>query len=170
MISKKLISTTTALVAALMFTSASFGQSINQLGVYKKWSAYAATENGNKICFMFANPDNGPAGDAKPVSFFYVTQRPAEKGRNEVSYISGYLFQENSLAEVLIGGNRFSFFTKEDGAWIEDIATSDQFVRAMRKGNSMEINGTDTRGVKIQHVFSLSGATAGSRSIENACG
>lgn len=162
-----------ALAAALVtlgqfaIAQSAIAQSINSLGQFKKWAAYTAVENGNKICFMYANPAS--EGDEKPTAFFYVTQRPGENLRNDVSYISGYVFQSDSLANAVIGGETFSFFTKQDGAWIEDAEQSELFVSAMRRGNTMVLNGTDVRGVKIQHSFSLSGATAGSRAIIGAC-
>lgn len=157
-----------ALIAALMLPAQiSHAQNINRLGQFKKWVAYTAVENGAKICFMYANPEGG-SGE-KPSAFFYVTQRPSENLRNEISYISGYIFENDSLASAVIGGETFSFFTKQDGAWIEDEGQSGQFVSAMRRGNTMVLNGTDARGVKIQHSFSLSGATAGSRAITGAC-
>lgn len=159
-----------ALAALLLPSLSASAQDINRLGAFKKWSAYTATESGGKICFMYANPDNADGSPVtKPTAFFYVTQRPGEQIANDVSYIAGYLFQPDTLAYVNIGGVTFSFFTKEDAAWIEDVDLSAQFVAAMRRGNSMVISGTDENGATIRQNISLSGATAGSRAIINAC-
>lgn len=165
-----LLSLAIACAALFLPSLTASAQSINRLGAFKKWSAYTATENGSKICFMYANPQN-PDGSAiaKPTAFFYVTQRPSENVANDISYIAGYLFQPDTLAHVNIGGETFSFFTKQDAAWIEDIDQSALFVSAMRRGNSMLISGIDASGATVRHTFSLSGATAGSRAIVSAC-
>jgi acetyl-CoA acetyltransferase len=42
--------------------------------------------------------------------------------------------------------------------------------QAIRAGSTMTVEGTTERGIKVRQVFSLSGATAASRSIDAACG
>src|ERR1044071_4546825 len=63
------------------------------LGQFGEWGAYRATPGGNKICFALAKPTSAasePAGRNRDPSYAFVSTRPKENVRNEVSVIVGY--------------------------------------------------------------------------------
>src|SRR5579862_7077042 len=62
------------------------------LGQFGDWGAYTASPGGKKICFTLAKPATAvtePAGRKRDPSYAFVSTRPAEKVKNEVSVIVG---------------------------------------------------------------------------------
>src|SRR6516164_3696768 len=71
------------------------------LGQYGDWGAYTASPGGNKVCFALAKPKTTktePEGRKRDPSYVFVSTRPADKVKNEVSVIIGYPFKTNSDA------------------------------------------------------------------------
>jgi len=66
------------------------------LGQYADWGAYTASPGGNKVCFALAKPKTTtlePAGRTRGPSYLFVSTRPTDKVKNEVSVIIGYPFK-----------------------------------------------------------------------------
>lgn len=159
-----------ALVLALALAAPAFGQSVRILGDHNRWSAYATTESAGRICFALSTPTSvEPRPDGYGEAHFYITHRPAEGVRTEINFVAGYDFAPDTPAVLSVGGQNFALFTRGDAAWLSDPAQTDAAVQAIRAGSTMTIEGTSERGIKIRQVFSLSGATAASRSIDAAC-
>lgn len=159
-----------ALALTVALTAPAFGQSVRILGDHNRWSAYATTESAGRICFALSIPTSvEPRPDGYTEAHFYITHRPAEGVRTEVNLVAGYNFAPDTPAVLSVGGQSFSLFTRGDAAWLADPSQTDEAVRAIRAGSTMTIEGTSDRGIKIRQVFSLSGATAASRSIDAAC-
>ena len=162
------------LVTVLVFTLAtqpSRAQGIKRIGDYGDWSSFQFSEDGNLACYMSSEPKKTEGkynrrGDV----FAIVTHRPAEKRFGEVSIIAGYSYRKDSWAEVKIGKQTFQLFTQDDGAWAPDAETDKKLVQAMRKGHTMVVIGTSTRGTLTTDTYSLSGFTKASRAIAKACG
>ena len=160
----------TVLVFALA-TQPSRAQGIKRIGDYGDWSSFQFSEDGNLACYMSSEPKKTEGkykrrGDV----FAIVTHRPAEKRLGEVSIIAGYSYRKDSWAEVKIGKQTFQLFTQDDGAWAPDAETDKKLVQAMRKGHTMVVIGTSTRGTLTTDTYSLSGFTKASRAIGKACG
>jgi invasion protein IalB len=68
-----------------------------------------------------------------------------------------------------VDGQEFTMVTKEDGAWVESPAEEDQLVAAMRAGRQMTVKGRSHRGTDTTYTFSLSGVTASTNRIAEAC-
>ena len=63
------------------------------LGQFGDWGAYSATPGGKKVCFALSKPTSAvtdPPGRNRDPSYAFVSTRPAEKVKNEVSVIVGY--------------------------------------------------------------------------------
>src|SRR6266566_8022679 len=106
------------------------------LGQYGDWGAYTASPGGNKVCFALAKPKTTktePEGRKRHPSYVFVSTRPADKVKNEVSVIIGYPFKTNSDATAEIGTAKFDMYTQNDGAWIKNVAEEARMVDAMRK-------------------------------------
>ena len=160
----------TVLVSALA-AQPSRAQGIERIGDYGDWSSFQFSEDGNLACYMSSEPKKA-VGEYKKRGdvFAIVTHRPAEKRLGEVSIIAGYNYRKDSWAEVKIGKQTFQLFTQDDGAWAPDAGTDENLVRAMRRGRTMVVTGTSTRGTLTTDTYSLSGFTKASRAIAKACG
>src|SRR6266705_1765855 len=76
------------------------------LGQYGEWGAYTGSSNGRKVCFALAKPSSSetkPPNRPRDPAYLFISSRPAENVRNEVSVIIGYSFKPNSDANVEVG-------------------------------------------------------------------
>src|SRR5262245_65351221 len=76
------------------------------LGQYGDWGAYTATPGGARVCFALAKPKTSktePAGRKRDAAYIFVSTRPGENVRNEVSVVIGYPFKTSSDATAEIG-------------------------------------------------------------------
>lgn len=160
----------TTMVSVAFLPGAARAQDPTLLETFRDWEAYRFEANVQVTCYILSKPKrllptNRKHGDV----FFFVTSRPAENVANEASVLVGYPFKPDSTVTVDVDGQKFTLFTKEDGAWVESTAEEQQLLAAMRAGRSMTVSGTSARGTNTSYEFSLSGVTAGSNRIANGC-
>jgi hypothetical protein len=130
------------------------------LGQYGDWGAYWAAPNGRKVCFSIAKPktaQTNPAGRKRDPAFVFISSRPAENVRNEVSVIIGYPFKDKTDATAEIGADKFAMYTLNDGAWIKNVAEEARMVDAMRKGSDLTVKGVSGHGTESTDTYSLKG-------------
>ncbi len=170
----KSLCTVVCLVVVLVYALAaqpSRAQGIKRIGDSGAWSSFQFSEDGNLACYMSSEPKKAQGKYKKRGHVFaIVTHRPAEKRFGGVSIIAGYSYQKDSWVEVKIGKQAFQLFTQDEGAWAPDAETDKKLVQAMRKGHTMVVTGTSTRGTLTTDTYSLSGFTKASRAIAKACG
>jgi invasion protein IalB len=142
------------------------------LGQYGDWGAYTASPGGNKVCFALAKPKTTktePEGRKRDQSYVFVSTRPADKVKNEVSVIIGYPFKTSSDATAEVGTAKFAMYTKDDGAWIKNAGEEARMVDAMRKGADLTVKGTSGRGTQSTDQYSLKGLAQALDKIEQEC-
>jgi Invasion associated locus B (IalB) protein len=130
------------------------------LGQFGDWGAYAATPGGKKVCFALAKPASShtdPPNRPRDPAFMFVSSRPAEKVKDEVSIIFGYGLKPNADASVQISGANYQMYTQADGAWVKNAAEETRLVDAMRKGQDLTVKGTSAKGTASTDVYSLKG-------------
>jgi invasion protein IalB len=151
------------LVSAGAAIDAAQAQSAAQLlGEFGAWGAYTATPGGKKVCFALTKPTTSetvPPGRPRDPAWLFVSTRPAEKVKEEVSVIFGYPLKANSDATVEIGATNFAMYTQNDGAWVKNAAEEARLVEAMRKGAEVTVKGESSRGTKTVDQFSLKGVS-----------
>ena len=130
------------------------------LGTYGDWGAYSANAGGRKVCFALAKPGSSqtdpPNRPRNPV-YMFISSRPSENVRNEVSIIIGYDFKAASDASVEIGNSKFAMYTQKDGAWIKNAAEEGRMIDAMRKSGELVVKGTSSKGTQTTDRYSLKG-------------
>jgi invasion protein IalB len=142
------------------------------LGQYADWGAYTASPNGRKICFALAKPKTSntePAGRKRDPAYMFVSTRPADKVKNEVSVSVGYPFKSTSDATAEVGTTKFAMYTQNDGAWIKNIGEESKLVDAMRKGADLTVKGTSRSGTQSTDQYSLKGLAQALDRIEQEC-
>jgi hypothetical protein len=144
----------------------------NLLGTFGDWGAYTASPGGKKICFALAKPSKSettPPGRSRDPAFLFVSTRPAEKVKDEVSLIIGYGFKQNTDAMLELAGASYAMYTQNDGAWIKNAAEEPKLIDAMRKGGDLTIKGTSARGTGTVDVFSLKGLAQALDKVGEEC-
>jgi len=142
------------------------------LGQYADWSAYTASPAGKKICFALAKPKSSqtnPPNRPRDPAYLFISTRPAENVRNEVSVIIGYPFKPSTDATAEIGTAKFAMYTQNDGAWIKNVAEEARMIEAMRKGADLTVKGTSGRGTQTTDQFSLKGLSQALDRAEAEC-
>lgn len=136
----------------------------------RDWGAYQVDIADGKVCYALSRPkDSAPKNVNRDPTYFFVTSRPKENIRNQVSVIIGYPFREGSQVTVEIGDARFLLFTKDNKAFIENIEEQDKLVAAMRAGTNMIVRGTSARGTNTVDTYSLLGITASLAHVDRTC-
>jgi hypothetical protein len=137
------------------------GGSPTLLGQFGDWGAYTANPGGNKkVCFALAKPAKAqttPPNRPRDPSYMFISTRPSEKVKDEVSVIVGYALKPSSDASLDIGGTQFAMYTQNDGAWIKNAAEEGRLVDALRKGSDAVIKGTSSKGTVSSDTYSLRG-------------
>jgi len=162
------------LIAMLLipaWSGAAMAQSVKLLGEFRDWTAYTATESTGPVCFALSKPTEvSPSPDEFTEAWLYLTNRPSESVRNELNLVAGFVFAPDTPATATISGQTFELFTDKDAAWLLDPNQNDNLAGALRAGSTVVIEGTSDKGIRIVETFSLSGATAASRAIEDCTG
>jgi invasion protein IalB len=130
------------------------------LGQFGDWGAYKANPGGKTVCFALSKPTSAvtdPAGRHRDPSYAFVSTRPAEKVKNEVSVIVGYPQKAGVDASATIGSASYVLYTQNDGAWVKNAAEEAQMVEAMRKGSNLVIKSISTHNTKTTDTYSLKG-------------
>ena len=142
------------------------------LGQFGDWGAYKATPGGKKVCFALSKPTKAvtdrPAATAIP-SYAFVSTRPAEKVKNEVSVIVGYPQKPGFDATATVGSANYAMYTQNDGAWVKNAAEEAQMVDAMRKGADMVVKSESARGTKTTDTYSLKGIAQALDKVAEEC-
>ena len=142
----------------------------SHLGGAQGWDAYTDTEKGQKFCYLVGKPNKSePASAKRDPIYASIAHRPAEKATNVVSFNAGYLFKENSDAELSVDGKKFSLFTNKDAAWTRDAATDKAVTEAMAKGKQAVIKGMSARGTETSDTYNLAGFSQALGLIDKAC-
>lgn len=160
------------LLAAAVLTGSALpapAQSVRVLGEYTAWSAYATAQSVGQICFMLSRPTASEPRQDGSDSYFYITHRPSEGVRSEISLVAGYVFAPQGAARLIVGADSFALVTEGDGAWLADPAQAETVVAAIRAGATMTVEALAASGQMVRQTFSLIGATAAGRAIAEAC-
>ena len=142
------------------------------------WSVF--TPSDPRECYIVSPPTASVArrdGEVVQVDRgdirLFVTFRPEDDVVGEVSFTSGYPFQEGSTVRVEVGGETFDLQTGigEGGewAWTAGPEEDQRLVAAFRRGSDAVVTGTSSRGSTTEDTFSLIGFTAALGDAETRC-
>jgi hypothetical protein len=142
------------------------------IGQYEEWGAYMATPNGRKVCFALAKPistSTNPPNRPRDQPWIFISSRPGEKVRDEVSVVFGYGLKPSSDANIEIAGGSYAMNTQGDGGWVKNPAEEPKLVETMRKGRDMTVKGTSAKGTVSTDVYSLKGLAQALDKVGQEC-
>jgi invasion protein IalB len=142
------------------------------LGQFGDWGAYKASPGGKKVCFALSKPTSAvtdPPGRNRDPSYAFVSTRPTEKVKNEVSVIVGYPQKPGVDASAVVGSATYVMYTQNDGAWVKNAAEEAQMVDVMRKGSDLVIKSVSTHGTKTTDTYSLKGISDALDKVAEEC-
>ncbi|HEY8006250.1 MAG TPA: invasion associated locus B family protein [Methylocella sp.] len=142
----------------------------SQLASYGDWGVFLAQGDKSKTCYALASPkDRAPSGLKRDPAYVFISNRPGEKVRGEVSIIMGFSVKDGAAAHADIGGTGFDLVTKGANAWIKNQAQEPQFVDALKKGSKLIVKAPSSKGRLTIDSYSLAGLAQALDRIEKEC-
>ena len=157
-------------IIILISFSARSAEDLKSIGKFKDWETFTVTENDNKICFAQSIPIlRAPKKFERNPSRLFVSFRPTEDIKDEVSATSGYTFQKEKIVKAKSGKKTFDFFAQENFAWILDTEEEQKFIQAMKKASRVMIIGRTEKGKQTIDHYSLMGFTRAYDTAKKNC-
>ena len=129
------------------------------VGSYGDWGAYEAQGAKSKICYALAQPkERTPTALKRDQGYIFISTRPGEHVRNEVSVIMGLPLKEGSGdAKAEVGTTNFDLVTKGQNAWMKDSAQEGQFIGVMKRHGRLVVKAPSSKGAVATDAYSLNG-------------
>ena len=157
-------------IVILISFSARSAEDLKSIGKFKDWETFTVTENSNKICFTQSIPIlRAPKKFERNPSRLFITFRPSENIKDEVSATSGYTFQKEKIVKAKTGKKTYDFFSQEEFAWILDTEEEQKFIKAMKKASRVMIIGRTEKGKQTIDHYSLMGFTKSYNTAKKNC-
>ena len=120
------------IVVFTVFSFNAFANTPRSTGKYKNWESFVAETDKGKICFAQTVPTKrAPAAVQRDKSKLFVTFRPTEDIKGEVSITSGHDYKSSTVT-ASSGKRRYSFFSQKDFAWLLDDQEEQKFIKLMK--------------------------------------
>ena len=121
------------------------------------WSVYVSTAS-PKVCYAISQPKTrAPEGLKRDPAYFFISTRPGENVKNEVTVTMGFPLKEGSDATLTVGNATLQLYTKDQGAWVRNVADESKLVDAMKRGKDLTVASTSLRGNATTDKYSLVG-------------
>ena len=99
------------LITLVIFSFSAFANTPRSTGKYKNWESFVAETEKGKICFAQTVPTKrAPGAVQRDQSKLFVTFRPGENIKDEVSITSGHDYKSSSVV-ASSGKKKYSFFS-----------------------------------------------------------
>ena len=157
-------------IIILISFSARSAEDLKSIGKFKDWETFTVTENNNKICFAQSIPIlRAPKKFERNPSRLFISFRPTEDIKDEVSATSGYTFQKEKIVKAKTGKKTYDFFSQEEFAWILDTEEEQRFIKAMKKASRVMIIGRTNKGKQTIDHYSLMGFSKAYNTAKKNC-
>ena len=152
--------------------SISYGEeSIKSIGKYKDWESFILSKEGNKICFAQSIPVvRAPKKLKRDPSRLFVSFRPNENIKNEVSVTNGYEFKLKSPVTAKSGKKSYDLFSKGRFAWVVDSKDESKLIVTMKKASRLMVIGNTDKGEQTTDHYSMMGFTKAYNTAKKSCG
>tara|TARA_B100000579_G_C22428086_1_gene663947 strand:- start:155 stop:652 length:498 start_codon:yes stop_codon:yes gene_type:complete len=157
------------LITFCFFASSAFANAPKSSGKYKNWESFTLMTNDGKVCFAQTKPvKRAPAAIKRKDSRIFVTFRPNENIKDEISITSGHLYK-NSTVSAKSGKSNFSFFSQGDFAWLLDENEEKKFIKTMKRATDLMIKGKTKDGAETTDHYSMMGFTKAYNTAKKTC-
>jgi hypothetical protein len=134
------------------------------------WGVYTNGQGRQKVCYVLSQPaERLPKGLNRDPAYLFISNRPGDGARNEISVISGYPLKPGSEVTAAIGSASFQLLSRDKNAWLKNPAEESRFIAELRKGSALTIKGTSIRGNDTTDRYSLQGLNAALERAQKEC-
>ena len=153
-----------------IFNFANAEENLKSLGKFKDWESFVLSQDGNKVCFAQSIPlIRAPKKLKRGPSRLFVTFRPSEKIKNEISVTNGYEFKIKAPVTAKSGKKKFDLFSKGRFAWIADNKDESRLISTMKKASRLMIIGNSNKGEQTTDHYSMMGFTKAYNTAKKSC-
>ena len=136
------------------------------------WGVYQTQAAKGRVCYTLAQPkDRAPAELKRDPAYAFISDRPGEGVRNEVSFIMGFDVANPAEgageekkhkpavkeASATVGDQSFDLLAKATNLWVKNAAMEGQLIDEMRKGVTLQVKAASVKGNMTTDTYSLKG-------------
>jgi hypothetical protein len=151
------------------------------------WGVYQTQAAKGRVCYTLAQPkDRAPADLKRDPAYAFISDRPGEGVRNEISFIMGFDVANppddaaaaapdskkkpaGKEATAIVGDQSFELLAKSANLWVKNAAKESQLVGEMRKAAKLQVKATSKRGNTTTDTYSLAGFSQALDRVQKDC-
>ena len=151
--------------------SISYGEeNLKSIGKFKEWESFVLSQEGSKICFAQSKPViRAPKKLKREPSRLFVSFRPSENIKNEISVTNGYEFKLKAPVEAKSGKKSYDLYSKGRFAWVVDNKDEAKLIVTMKKASRLMIIGNTGKGDQTTDHYSMMGFTKAYKTAKKSC-
>ena len=159
------------IIFSFVFSVANAEEDLKSLGKFKDWQSFVLSKEGNKTCFAQSTPIvRAPKKLKRDPSRLFVSFRPSEDIKNEISVTNGYEFKLKAPVEAKSGKKSYKLFSKGRFAWAVNNEEDKKIISTMRKASRLMIVGNSEKGQETTDHYSMMGFTKAYNIAKKSCG
>jgi hypothetical protein len=161
------------------------------VATFGDWNVFVGEVGKGRICYTLAQPKaREPASLKRDPGYAFISDRPAEGVRNEVSFIMGFDVQAGSGADpasdakskskrktpsaagpvaLVDDSSSFEMLPKGGDLWVKNAAKESGLIGEMRKGAKLVIKAASLRGNQSVDTYSLIGFSQAMDRLQKEC-
>tara|TARA_Y200000002_G_scaffold119068_1_gene97534 strand:+ start:24 stop:524 length:501 start_codon:yes stop_codon:yes gene_type:complete len=157
------------LIFLILFSFSVNANTPRSTGKYKNWESFTVETDKGKICFAQTVPTKrAPAAIKREQSKLFVTFRPSESIKDEVSLTSGHDYKSSTVT-ASSGKKKYSFFSQKNFAWLLDDQEEKNFIKLMKRATNLIIKARTTKGAETTDHYSMMGFTKAYNTAKKTC-
>ncbi len=153
-----------------IFSATNAEENLKSLGKFKDWQSFVLVKEGVKTCFAQSIPIvKAPKKLKRDPSRLFVSFRPNEKIKNEISVTNGYQFKLKAPVTAKSGKKSYDLFSKGRFAWVVENEDEIKLISTMKKASRLMIIGNSEKGTQTTDHYSMMGFTKAYNSAKKSC-
>jgi len=152
-----------------VFSLNAFANTPRSTGKYKNWESFTIETDKGKICFAQTIPTKrAPAAIKRNKSKLFVTFRPSESIKDEISLTSGHDYKSSTVT-ASSGKRKYSFFSQKNFAWLLDDQEEQKFIKLMKRATDVIVKARTANGAETTDHYSMMGFTKAYNTAKKTC-
>jgi len=159
------------------------------VGSYGDWGVYRTQAAKGRVCYTLAQPkERAPADLKRDPAYAFISDRPGEGVRNEVSFIMGFdvanspdaapadakktdpkKASPDTPAMATVGDQSFELLAKTTNLWVKNAAKEGQLIDQMRKAGKLQVKAASKKGHVTTDTYSLAGFSQALDKVQKEC-
>ena len=149
------------------------------------WGVYQTQAAKGRVCYTLAQPkDRAPADLKRDAAYAFISDRPGEGVRNEISFIMGFDVANSADAAAppdpkkktvakeavaMVGDQSFELLAKTTNLWVKNAAKEGQLIDEMRKAGKLQVQAASKKGNVTTDTYSLAGFSQALDRVQKDC-